>query len=83
MVGEVVEPDALLARARELARQIAAMPPHALRQTKNLLRQGTGIDYDTALELAANTQALMHRTGDHEEGVAALLEKREPRFSGA
>ena len=38
--------------------------------------------YDTALELAANTQAMMHTTADHAEGVAALIEKRPAVFKG-
>ena len=68
--------------ARALAAKVAAMPPHALRQAKNLMRQGRSISYDTALEMAANTQALMHLTDDHMEGIDALLEKRAPRFEG-
>ena len=47
-----------------------------------LLRQGQQVSYDSALELAANTQAMMHLTKDHEEGVAALIEKRSPDFKG-
>ena len=82
LVSRVVEGDTLLDEAKAIAGKIAAMPPHALRQTKNLLRQGRSIGYDTALELAANTQALMHHTQDHAEGVAALLEKRRPDFTG-
>jgi len=81
-VSRVVEPDALLAEAQALAAKVAAMPPAALRQTKMLLRQGRGLSYDGALELAANTQGLMHHTADHEEGVAALIEKRAPNFIG-
>ena len=82
LVSRVVESDALMGAAQALAAKIAAMPPHALRQTKNLLRQGRSITYDTALELAANTQALMHHTEDHAEGVTALIAKRAPRFTG-
>ena len=59
------------------------MPPHALRQAKNLLRQGRSTSYDAALEMAANAQALMHLTADHEEGIDALLEKRAPKFTGS
>ena len=59
------------------------MPPHALRQAKNLIRQGRSVSYDTALEMAANTQALMHLTEDHMEGVDALIEKRSPKFTGS
>lgn len=82
LVSRVVEPEALMDEARALAMRVAAQPPHALRQAKMLLRQGQQISYDSALELAANTQAMMHLTKDHEEGVAALLEKRRADFQG-
>ena len=80
--SRVVAPEALLAEAETLALKIANQPPHALRQAKMLLRQGQQISYDSALELAANTQAMMHTTDDHAEGVAALIEKRTPHFKG-
>ena len=68
--------------AHALAARVAAMPPHALRHAKNLMRQGRSVTYDTALEMAANTQALMHLTQDHMEGVDALIEKRAAKFTG-
>ena len=82
LVSRVVEPDALMDKARTLAEKVAAMPPAALHQTKMMLRQGRGLSYDGALELAASTQGLMHHTEDHAEGVAALIEKRAPDFRG-
>ena len=82
LVSRVVEPDALMDEALALAEKVAAMPPAALRQTKMMLRQGRGLSYDGALELAASTQGLMHHTADHAEGVAALIEKRAPDFRG-
>nr|WP_137677138.1 crotonase/enoyl-CoA hydratase family protein [Parerythrobacter lutipelagi] len=82
LVSRAVEADALMDEARALAAKVAAMPPHALRQAKNLMRQGRRTSYDTALEMAANAQALMHVTADHMEGVDALLEKRVPNFTG-
>ncbi|MEE4153346.1 MAG: crotonase/enoyl-CoA hydratase family protein [Erythrobacter sp.] len=82
LVSRVTTHDELLDQASALAHRISAQPPHALRQAKMLLRQGQQIGYDTALELAANTQAMMHTTSDHAEGVAALIEKREPQFRG-
>ncbi len=82
MVSRVVGHDALMDEASALAAKVAAMPPHALRQAKNLMRQGRSATYDTALEMAANAQALMHTTRDHMEGVDALIEKRTPNFTG-
>ncbi|MBX7541622.1 crotonase/enoyl-CoA hydratase family protein [Qipengyuania sphaerica] len=82
LVSRVVEHEALMDEAQALAAKVAAMPPHALRQAKNLMRQGRSVTYDAALEMAANAQALMHATEDHMEGVNALLEKRAPQFRG-
>ena len=82
LVSRIVDAEALLPEAEALAAKIATMPPHALRHAKNLMRQGRSMSYDGALELAANTQALMHLTGDHMEGVDALIEKRAPVFKG-
>lgn len=82
LVSRVVPGELLMDDAMETAERIAQMPPHALRMTKSMLRQGQGISYDTALELAASMQAISHLTADHKEGVAALLEKRSPEFIG-
>lgn len=82
LISHVCSHSALMPEAMTIAHKIGAMPPHALRQTKNMLRQGQTISYDTALELAAATQAHMHHTEDHAEGVAALIEKRDANFTG-
>ena len=82
LVSRVVQHETLMDDANTLAAKIAAMPPHALRQAKNLMRQGRSATYDAALEMAANAQALMHSTQDHMEGVDALLDKRVPHFTG-
>lgn len=82
LVSRVVPHDALMDEALGMAAKVAAMPPAALRMTKSMLRQGQTISYDTALELAATTQALAHLTSDHKEGVNALLDKRAAHFTG-
>lgn len=82
VVSRVVEPEALMDAALALAEAVAAQPPHALRMAKNLLRQGQTASFDQIMELSAAYQALAHHTEDHAEGVAALLEKRDPDFKG-
>jgi len=79
---EVVEPEQLLPRARELARQIAAKPPQAARLTKRLLKGAQGQELPAFLELCASLQGMLHRTDDHLEAVSAFLEKRPPNYRG-
>jgi enoyl-CoA hydratase/carnithine racemase len=82
LVSKVVPGDQLMGEAMKLAESIAKQPPHSLRVAKALLRQGQSATYDTIMEMSAAAQGLMHHTRDHEEGVAAILEKREPVFRG-
>ena len=82
LVSKVVPDADLLDHAHALARRIAANPPHAVRMTKRLLREGQSVKLDTLLELSAAMQALAHATDDHKEAVAAMLGKRAPRFTG-
>ena len=82
LVNRVVAADRLLDEALATASEIAAQAPHALRMTKSLLRQGRDATFDQILEATAAMQALAHLTDDHAEGVAAVLEKRAPGFSG-
>lgn len=82
LVSEVVPADALMDRARSLAAEIAKQPPHALRLSKSLLRQGQQASYDTIMEMSAAAQAIAHLTEDHMEGVEAIIERREAVFKG-
>lgn len=82
LVSRVVAPDQLMNEALSLATRIAKQPTGALRIAKTLLRQGQSASYQSVMELSAAAQALMHHTKDHAEGVAAILEKREPNFTG-
>lgn len=82
LVSRVVPADELMSSARELAGRIASNPPAVLRMTKTLLREAQHARLDTILELSAAMQALAHHTRDHQEAVAALLEKRPGHFTG-
>lgn len=78
LVSQVVPGDRLLDTALDVARRIAANPGHATRLAKRLLREGQDMKLAPLLELSAAYQALAHHTHDHDEAVAAMLEKRAP-----
>jgi 2-(1,2-epoxy-1,2-dihydrophenyl)acetyl-CoA isomerase len=82
LVSEVLEHDRLAARARELAAGLAAMPTRGVGMTKRLLDHARAATLDEQLEREAQLQTAATRTDDFREGVAAFLEKREPRFTG-
>jgi 2-(1,2-epoxy-1,2-dihydrophenyl)acetyl-CoA isomerase len=82
LVSEVVEADALAARAAEVAASLAAMPTRGVGMTKRLLDRAGASTLDQQLEWEAQLQTAATRTEDFAEGVAAFLEKREPRFRG-
>lgn len=79
---EVLEPEALLPRARDLAGQIAAKPPQAVRLTKRMLKLAQRSELQDFLDLCATFQAMAHHTEDHLEAVKAFVEKREPFYKG-
>lgn len=82
LISRVVRPEDLLDTARSIAQKIAANPVHAVRLTKKLLREGQKSDLTSLLQLSAAFQAIAHETEDHDEAVAAMLEKRDPTFKG-
>lgn len=82
LVSRVVPAEQLLGCARELAEAIAANPPHAVRLAKRLMREALHSRLDTLLEMSAAYQVLSHQTADHQEAVAAFIEKRTPVFTG-
>lgn len=82
LVSRVVADESLLDEAHALARRIAAQPPHALRLSKRLIRDSQRLDLAASLDMAASMQALAQHTDDHREALAALSEKREPRYVG-
>jgi enoyl-CoA hydratase/carnithine racemase len=81
LVSQVVPDAELLAAARRLAARIAANPRHAVRMTKQLLRQGRDSTLAALLQSSAVMQALVHTTADHREALLAALEKRTPHFT--
>lgn len=82
LVSRVVPDVELMDMARTIARKIGSNPPHAVRMTKRLLREGYRASLANILEMSAAMQAMGHATADHDEAVSAFLEKRAPTFTG-
>jgi enoyl-CoA hydratase len=82
LVSRVVPHDELLPAAMELAGEIAASPPLAVQALKRGLRRALDPDWADLGAWVSSTLADLFRTEDHREGVAAFLEKREPRYVG-
>ena len=83
LISRAVPPETLMEEAMGLAERMAGQPPQSLRLAKTLLRHGATSSYETIMELSAASQAPMHKTDDHMEGVDAILEKRSPVFKGS
>lgn len=82
LVNYAVPADEVEARARELARDCAAAAPLANRWTKRSLYAHSDWSPQQAAWHEAQLQSRSLDTADAREGVAALLEKRDPVFKG-
>lgn len=82
LINSIAEHEQLLEKAKEMAVKIAAKPPQALRMTKRLIRRAEHTTLPLAMESAASYQSLCHYTEDHQEALAAMFEKRKPKFAG-
>ncbi len=82
LVNEIVAPDALMTRARELAAVLMENSPTSLRATKQLLTDHARAELDVQIEAAVRENAAIRTTADFREGVVSFLEKRKPVWSG-
>ena len=82
LVNQVVPAAEVGGGALALARRLAAQPPLAVRYTKlavnQQLRAALLASFDTATALELST----FHSADHAEALAAMAEKRAPRFEG-
>jgi len=82
LVNEIVAPENLMTRARELAALLMENSPASLRATKKLLSDHARAELDTQIEAAVRENAAVRTTADFREGITSFLEKRKPVWSG-
>lgn len=83
LVSRVVTPDVLFEEAMKLATQIAANAPLSVRALKRVVRAGSTLPLEAAMELELDEYNRLFVTADRHEGVGAFNERRTPQFKGA
>jgi enoyl-CoA hydratase len=82
LVTEVLPPEALDQRGRDVAEQLAALAPLALGMVKQAVRDGAELDMDKGLMIESALFGLCFATEDRKAGMEAFLEKRKAQYSG-
>jgi 2-(1,2-epoxy-1,2-dihydrophenyl)acetyl-CoA isomerase len=82
MINAAVPDNELIAQAFAIAERLAQAPTAAIGRVKELLESSATSDYAMQLELERKAQIQSGQTTDFNEGVAAFLEKRPPKFVG-
>ena len=83
LVKELVEPEALMARALAYTREmIERVSPASLRETRWQIYSDLHQDVASAVRQSEALTHAMSRQPDYKEGLAAYLEKRQPRWQG-
>lgn len=82
LVNHVTPPGAYLEKALELARNVAARAPMAVRLAKSAVAKAQDVTLEEGLAFERNAFYLLFGTDDQKEGMRAFLEKRAPTFRG-
>ena len=81
LISEIVEPERLAERAREIALTVNRNAPLAVRGTRLAIRKGLDLPLHEAEVLAEAFRERVLRTSDAKEGPAAFMEKRDPNWT--
>ena len=82
IVSRVVPDAELAASVDALAAELAAQPPLGLAATKRLVWGGIGSSVEDRFAEEARVVSELSGTADSREGLAAVIERRAPRFTG-
>ena len=82
LASTVVPDDHLDATVADYVARFKDLAPWGLAMTKEMLNRAASIDYGSAIEMEAWTQALLMRSEDFREVHAGFIGKRKPKFRG-
>ncbi|NGO53463.1 enoyl-CoA hydratase/isomerase family protein [Allomesorhizobium camelthorni] len=83
LVNRIVDPDALLDEALQLARTIVSNAPLAVRAARRAVLEGRELPIGDGLSLEGALQKQLLQSEDSAEGLRAFAERRAARFRGA
>ena len=83
MVNYAVAPEQVMAKARELAQELADGPTWAIRWSKLSVNKWLKQQANLILDASLAYEMMTFNTEDHREAVRAFVEKRKPNFVGA
>ncbi|MFH1125408.1 MAG: enoyl-CoA hydratase/isomerase family protein [Pseudomonadota bacterium] len=82
LANYALEPDQVVRKAWELAEEIAACAPVAVKMIKQAIHRGIRWDPRNCAEIDSLYQSRTFEMEDAKEGISALLESRKPVFTG-
>ncbi len=82
LIWQVVDDSQLAASVDKLAAQLAAMPTKALVRTRQVMHAAPSHTLEQQLSMEGGVMRELGWSPDFAEGVAAFMEKREPKFTG-
>lgn len=82
MIYKVCPDESLMGETLKVAKKLATLPTIGLGLTKRALNKSITNDLTAQLALEDELQTAAGKTFDYNEGVAAFLEKRKPKFKG-